>query len=316
MSHTHLTSEERDSIAELRSKGYSFRKIGRTLHRDHTSILREIRRNSTPLAYHPCAAQKKASTRKRGRPPRKMEDPQLATFVKEKLRLDFSPETISGRGAILDDALTIGRQTIYTWIKTELAKGRKWHRYLPRQGKPYRKAKSGVKLCRRGKSIAERPESVLSRDEIGHWEGDTLEGRKGGDAVICLVERKSRYTVLCRVENRSAAALEEAVRKRFSWKRGFLRETLTVDRGGEFGDGVGLEKAFGSAVYFTDAYSPWQKGTVEQTNGLLRRYLPKGFDGVRGDALQFVEERLNNRPRKCLGYVTPHEVLFAVSPTP
>jgi IS30 family transposase len=243
-----------------------------------------------------------------------MDDPATAAAVKDALRQDHSPELIDGRLALLDGAVRIGRQTIYNWITAERNKGRKWHRYLPRRGKPCRSRKSGTARYRGQKPIGERPAVVAQRRRLGDWEGDTLEGRKGGMAVLTLVERRSRRTMLCRLPDRSGEALHTAVAARFTAADDLPRRTLTVDQGREFADGEALAQSFGGAVYCTDPHSPWQKGTVEQTNGLLRRYLPKGFDGVSDRELTLAEDRLNHRPRKCLGFRTPHEVLFGISP--
>jgi len=315
MSHPHLTASERDTLAICRAKGWSNARIARYLGRDPSTVGRELKRNGDASGkYHAIAAQAKASARTRGRPPRKMDDPKVAAVVKQKLKEDHSPELLDGRLKLRHGAMRIGRQTIYNWIADERKKGRVWHRYLPRRGKPYRRKRSGIARCKAKTPIDERPEIVETRERFGDWEGDTLEGRKGGEAVGAFVERKSRYTMLCPVKDRREASMNEAVKERFAYKRGLPRKTLTVDRGGEFGDGAGLAKAFKATVYFTDAYSPWRKGTVEQTNGLLRRYLPKGLDQTRARTLALAEARLNHRPRKCLGFRTPHELLFGMSP--
>lgn len=313
MSHQHLTGSERDTIAEYFAKGHSRRQIAIRLDRDPSTISREVLRNSVTGKYRALAAHTQATTRQRGQPPRKMDAPEIAVAVKSALRQDHSPEVIAGRLKRLD-GLRIGRQAIYDWIGRERQVGRKWHRYLPRCGKPYARKQTGISCYTGQKSIQERSPIVETRERIGDWEGDTLEGRKGGDAVVVLVERTSRYTALCKVEDRRATSLNAAVKARFRWQRGFPRETLTVDRGREFADGTELAVAFKAAVYFTDPHSPWQKGAVEQVNGLLRRYLPKGFDKVTVKELGFAADRLNHRPRKCLGFLTPHEVLFGVSP--
>jgi transposase, IS30 family len=314
MSHNHLSIMEREQLALFSAKGESWREIAKRLNRSPSTISRELRRNGIPSGYLPSAAQMKATNRSRGRPPKKMDSAKIAHVVKAKLKQDHSPEVISGRLKAINGGISIGRQTIYNWIYSERMHGRKWHRYLPRRGKPYFQKRSGTTRDKGRKSISERPEVVETRDRLGDWEGDTLEGRKGGDAVITLVERKSRCTVLSKVKDHSSAALNRSVREWFRYKRGFPRETLTVDRGGEFADGKELAKAFRADVYFADAHSPWQKGAVEQVNGLLRRYFPKGFDTVSESELDLAMERLNNRPRKCLGFLTPYEVLFDVMP--
>lgn len=314
MSHAHLTEEERDTLANCLANNWSKNRIAEHLGRHRSTIYREVKRNAPGGDYRAIAAQAKATARQRGRPARKMDDPITAEAVKRRLKKDHSPELIAGRLKLLPDAPKIGRQAIYNWIQEERQKGRMWHRYLPRRGRPYRRKQSGIARCRGGKPIDERPDIVERRERFGDWEGDTLEGRKGAEAVVPFVERKARFTILCPVKDRSAAALNEAVKKRFGGKRNLPRLTLTVDQGGEFRDGITLAKAFKADVFYADAHSPWQKGAVEQVNGLLRRYLPKGFDKARPETLALAEERLNHRPRKCLGFLTPHEVLFGVSP--
>ena len=312
MSHKHLTIFERDKIAISYAKGKSLSVIAAELKRHKSTISRELNRNGDSGKYYAHAAQIKTQARKRGKPAMKMDDPEIAKVVKEKLRQDHSPEIISGRLKIGSNNISIGRQTIYDWINSEEKKGRKWRRCLPRRGKAYSRRYGENTANNSRRPIAERPQIVDKRRRIGDWEGDTLEGRKGGEAVITLVERFSRYTVLCAVENRSSESLNGAVKERFNYQRKFPRHSLTVDRGREFGDGSRLEKTFKADVYFTDAHSPWQKGLVEQTNGLLRRYLPKGFDKSCLKKLELAEDRLNHRPRKCLGFLTPYEVLFGI----
>jgi IS30 family transposase len=314
MSLNHLSNFERETIALFRAKGFSQRKIAAELKRAPSTISRELRRNSHEGKYIGATAQAKASAIIRGRPEQKMKDKNIALAVKSALKNDHSPELISGRLKILQDEIQIGRQTIYNWIYAERKLGRKWHRYLPRRGKKYSQKRSGSTVNKGRNPIAARPQIVDIRTRFGDWEGDTLEGRKGAEAVITLVERRSRFTVLCSVKDRSSGALNEAVKEKFAYRRGLPRETLTVDQGREFADGSELARVFRAPVYFADAHSPWQKGAVEQVNGLLRRYLPKGFDKASAKALELAEDRLNNRPRKCLGYLTPYEVLFNVMP--
>ena len=215
MSHQHLTGSERDSIAKYLAQGLSRRKIAIRLGRDPSSISREVIRNSVAGEYRALAAHTQATTRQRGQPPRKMDAPEIAAAVKSALRQDHSPEVIAGRLKRLDGLVRIGRQAIYDWIRRERQTGRKWHRYLPRRGKPYARKQSGISFYTRQNSIQERSPIVETRERIGDWEGDTLEGRKGGDAVVSLVERKSRYTALCKVEDRRAASLNAAVKARF-----------------------------------------------------------------------------------------------------
>lgn len=159
-------------------------------------------------------------------------------------------------------------------------------------------------------SIAERPALVGLRQRFGDWEGDTVEGAKGGGHIASHVERKSRYLVAAKLANKTAEAMATAAILTFRRIPQTLRKTLTLDNGKEFARFKDIEKATGLMIYFADPYSAWQRGTNENTNGLLRRYFPKGTDfrNISDQRLASAVRKLNHRPRKCLGYRTPHEV--------
>ncbi|PAV24689.1 IS30 family transposase, partial [Tamilnaduibacter salinus] len=159
--------------------------------------------------------------------------------------------------------------------------------------------------------ISERPEVVDRRDTIGHWEGDTIVGKRHSGAAITMVERASRFTCVSKMSNRKAASVRAALRRRFKpWCDRV--ETVTFDNGHEFAAHKLIEKDLGAKTYFAEPYSSWQRGTNENTNGLIRQYLPKARDlkTVTGSEIRMIENRLNNRPRKCLGYRTPHELFY------
>ena len=159
-------------------------------------------------------------------------------------------------------------------------------------------------------SIDKRPDLVATRQRFGDWEGDTVEGAKGSGHITTHVERKSRYLIAAKLTNKAAAVTATAVTSAFRRIPKALRHTLTLDNGKEFARFRDIEKHTGLTVYFADPYSAWQRGTNENTNGLLRRYFPKGLDfrNITQETLASAVKKLNHRPRKCLDYQTPHEV--------
>lgn len=238
-----------------------------------------------------------------------MKDEELQAHVLAQLKEGWSPEVIAGRLNDERGATIVSHETIYQWAYKE-----KLTEHLPR-GKSRRhrrrwrlKASRGTQGLGPVPAITERPSVVVSRKRFGDWEGDSMLGRrKKGVIVSVQQERKSRYIVLTKCRNKSAPATHRAVTKRLSAFQGALRRTLTLDRGTENAQW----KSFGLPVFFCDPYSSWQKGSVENVIGLLRRYLPKGMDlaTVTTKQLRTIQDRLNNRPRKILGFRTPAEVL-------
>ena len=176
-----------------------------------------------------------------------------------------------------------------------------------------RKYGTGRSLIPGRVSISERPAIVDERSRFGDWEGDTVEGKKGSGGVATHVERKSRYLITAKLPNKQAETMANQTSIAFRRIPICLRHTLTVDNGKEFAAFKQMEQRTGLKIYFADPYSAWQRGTNENTNGLLRQYYPKGYDFTKltEEALAKAVRKLNHRPRKCLGYRTPHEVLFA-----
>lgn len=162
-------------------------------------------------------------------------------------------------------------------------------------------------------SIHERPDCVATRERYGDWEGDTVEGRKGSGHIATHVERKSRYLIAAKLTDKSAAVTAKSVTGAYQRIPKAMRKTLTLDNGKEFARFKQIERDTGLKVYFADPYAAWQRGVNENTNGLLRRYFPKGadFTHITDESLAQVVNKLNHRPRKCLNYQTPHEVFSA-----
>lgn len=276
--------------------------------------------------YRANSAQCRARVRRRKalqRRPRKLADPVLRQYVQEHLEEHWSPEQIAGRLRREHPGCRwaqISYETLYAWIWQRKRQGDQWHLYL-RQGRRKRHRRSRGKADRRGKIpnrtwIDERPAAVAAKQELGHWESDTLVGKERRGAVISHVERVSQYTVLARLPERNWQRFNAASQEAFARHGRQLAlllplKTTTVDNGQEFRGHEQLSGALGLKVYFAHPYHPWERGLGEQVNGLIRQYLPKGSDlkSVDEQQLQRIEEGLNNRPRKTLNYLTPREVL-------
>jgi transposase, IS30 family len=300
--------------------GFSQREIGRRLGRHHASIGREIRRNRSTYAddavYWYDAAEHYAKERRRRPRHRRRQHESLISYVTSKLRLDWSPEAIAGRLQVDypdDESMRICHETIYRWIYADSRSKGELHRHLRRGHKYRRKQKrygSGRRFMPDRVSIDLRPPIVATRERFGDWEGDTVEGGKGTGHLATHVERKCRYLIAAKLTDKKASTMTVqsiALLQRISRR---LRHTLTVDNGKEFSQFKEIEGKTGLAVYFADPYAAWQRGTNENTNGLLRYYFPKGTDfrKVSEKELALVLRKLNNRPRECLNYQTPSEV--------
>ena len=324
MSYSHLTSEERYVISHLVLYGLSLREIGRRLNRHHTTISRETKRNRPTYAddavYCYDAAQFFVDQRKRmPHHAIRQSNPRLVHYVKCKLAQDWSPEQIASRLTVdypNSKTMRICYETIYQWIYSDAMNGGDLYTHLRRHHKRRRKQRrygSCRGLIPGRVSISERPEAVDNRKRFGDWEGDTLEGAKGSGGIASHVERKSRYLITAKLYDKSAETMTIASVKAFRRVPKVMRKTLTVDNGKEFAYFKQIEKKTGLCVYFADPYSAWQRGSNENTNGLIRQYFPKGtnFNDITNNDLAFVLKKLNHRPRKCLNYQTPHEVFYS-----
>lgn len=322
MPYNHVTENERYVISHLVLAGFSLREIGRRIGRHHTSISRELARNRPPYAddavywyyvSHPVAEER----RHKARHCRRRRNDTLCAYVMEKLRLHWSPETIAGRLRMdypNDAQMRISHETIYRWIYLDSRNRGDLYRHLRRRHK-YRRRQtrygSGRRFIPGRVSIDLRPDVVDTRERIGDWEGDTLEGGKGSGGLATHVERRCRYLIAAKLTDKKAVTMTQQSINAFLTIPLRFRQTLTVDNGKEFSHFKEIEAETGLTVYFADPYAAWQRGTNENTNGLLRQYFPKGTDfrGISEKEIARVVETLNNRPRKCLNYQTPHEVL-------
>lgn len=320
MPYTHLNSNDRYVIYHLVVFGLSYREIGHRLDRHHSTISREIKRNWKGLGkYLHEAAQLVAESKKHiARHTRKRSNKKLYNYVIHRLKKDWSPEEIVGRLELdfpCDNEMRISTECIYNWIYIDAKEGGYLYQHLRRHHKKRRKQRrygSVRGLIPNRVGISDRPEIVESRVRIGDWEGDTVEGCKGSEHIATHVDRSSRFLIACKLPDKTATTMANNTINIFHKIPKIFRKTLTLDNGKEFAEFKKIENKTGLDIYFSDPYSPWQRGTNENTNGLLRQYCPKGSDLrlIDDKQLALIVRKLNNRPRKCLNYLTPHEVFF------
>jgi transposase, IS30 family len=317
-----LSDDEREAISRSIEAAATLREIARQLHRSPSTISREVGRNSGLAGYRAFAAshraRRRASSRRLGR--RKiLATPALQRFVHARLLDKWSPVQVAKRLAALypaDRAMQIAPETIYAYIyvlprgslKQLLIAGLRrehaWRRARPLAGIPERRGRIADML-----SIEERPAAVADRTVPGHWEGDLVMGKFHRSAIGTLVERTTRYTMLVRLTRPDAATVRRAYARRFRRLPAELRVSLTYDQGREMSEHRAFHAATNIQVYFAHPASPWERGTNENTNGLLRQYFPKGSDlsGRTARDLRRVERSLNDRPRQTLRWKTPAE---------
>ena len=321
MPYGHLKSEERYVIYHLKLFGLSLREIGRRLGRHHTTIGRELSRNGPRHdgVYIHEIAQRNAEARWRvARHRRRRSHGRLYRYVVRRLQCDWSPEQIAGRlkrDHPDDGRMRVSPETIYLWIYREAATDGALFSHLRRRHRKRRKQRrggTGRGLIPGRVGIDQRPPVAGQRQRLGDWEGDTVEGAKGRGALASHVERRSRYLLAVKLSDKTAETMAAQTIRAFRRIPRRLRHTLTLDNGKEFARFKRIEDGTGLAVYFADPYAPWQRPTNENTNGLIRQYFPKGcdFKNVSETALASMLARLNHRPRKCLDYLTPYEVLL------
>lgn len=305
----HLSMEERKRISDLWRNGYSRGQIAMALFRAKSTISREIKRNCHGCLYCPVLATQKALDRRRHRKlVRKMDQPQIAEFVKQGLKDYHSPDQIAGRMklTISDPRDRLSATTIYRWIRAQPRGG--WDRYLRRFGKRRRGRKPSE--IPGATSIEGRPREAEERAVCGHWESDSVWGGKRPGGLVVLVDRKSRLVLATVSKDRTARRIRLKLQKLLEHIPPDQRRSVTFDNGKEFAEHKLLTARTQMPVFFARPYSPWQRGTCENTNGLLRQFFPKGvsLENVSPRRVTHVARLLNNRPRKILGYLTPSEV--------
>jgi len=317
LSYTHLSFEDRTALMlEYKKANFSPRQFAKQINRHHSTIYRELHLNSKNEFYSAeMASQSARSRRKRGHRKLKL-DSLLWKFIVEAIRCLWSPEQISKRlkqFLSLDPTMNISHTTIYSTIRA-LPKGELKKDLLSclRHENRKRKVKGEPKkdsILQEIKTIHERPIDVLERKIPGHWEADLIKGKDNKSAIATLIERNTRLCLLAVLPDAKAESVRLALTEALKYLPSELRQTLTYDRGREMAEHQILEQDLGIKVYFCDPHSPWQKGTCENMNGLIRQYLPKGIDLSQADQhyLNQVAMSLNTRPRKALDWHTPLE---------
>lgn len=317
MRYKHLTPIERESIMKLSVQGYGVRVIARKMGRSPSTISRELSRNAgTDNSYSAYEANRKYRDRRIScRPKLKLANAKTQELLLVYLREGWSPEQIVGRLELCSKQKPgVSVTTIYRGFKRGLlpAETKDW---LRRKGKPYRREDIITDMrgrIRNAVSIEDRPKTVEGRKRIGHWEGDTVLGSPGTGGIVTLVERRSRYLLARKIKSKTANATTEAIVSLFEDMPSYALKTLTLDNGKEFSGHEEIAALTGMSVYFAHPGHPGERGTNENMNGLIREYLPKGIDfrNILDDEVQQTVARLNDRPRKCLGFRTPREVFF------
>jgi len=316
--YTQLTLQEREKIFALKARGKTVTQIACVLGRHKATISRELRRNRAPTynRYSAHSANRRSAQRnkRRGRKPKLANKALRQHVTKKLLKEQWSPEIIANRLSGDMPGNRLSHETIYKFIyAAENPKRRQLIQALTRQHckrkrRGYSRKHTKVHIPGRC-PIKERPAEVFLRARFGDWEADTMVSRKSYAAVAIVLERRSRYAKLAKLKRKSADRMRSAINRRLGRLPVHMRRTITYDNGSENSEHLLVNKRLGTKSYFCEPYHSYEKGSVEQLVGLVRRYLPKGCDlsKVSAQQLRMIEKRINNRPRKCLQYLTPAE---------
>ena len=320
MSFTHFTLEERKYLQQLLSEGLSFRKIAAILERSPSTISRKVNRNrakykphhkpDNPYWYNHWRAHN-LYVRRRREQNRAAIEPDTAqwNYIIAGLKAFWSPEEICGRWSkTFPQRKPLCVSTIYRYIKLRKFPEITEKIHLRRRGKFMLPRKSCYNSIQPDRIIPEWPDEIRNRMRIGDWEGDTVYGGVGKGLLVSLVDRKSRYLRMGLLTKRTATGTSIVIEKLLS---GLPVNSISLDNGSEFSEFRKLEERLDTLVYFAEPHKPWQRGTNENTNDIIRFFFPKGFDfrSVTDEDIQLVEDMINNRPRKCLDWKTPAEIL-------
>ena len=324
MSYTHFTLEERKYLQERLAEGMSMRKIASALERSPSSVSREIKRNrarykphgktDNPYWYNHWRANNLYVRRRRAQQFRAFQPGTEAwSFIVDGLNRFWSPEAICGRWKLLyPERKPLHYATIYRYIDRGAFPKISRKTHLRRRGKKIQTRKASYNSIQPERIIPEWPAAIRNRTRLGDWEGDTVYGGVGKGLLVTLVDRRSRLVRMGLLTSRSAEETRKVMEQLLS---GLPVHSVSLDNGAEFSAFRALEKTLQAEVYFAEPHKPWQRGTNENTNDLIRFFFPKGCDfrAVSHDQVQLVEALLNNRPRKCLGWNTPLEVFLIES---
>lgn len=322
LSYIHFTHNERICLQNLLSEGKSFRQIALVLGRSPSTISREIKRNrikypkhksNNKYHYHHWRAQiLTICRRKQDRRTALKPNSFKYNYIIEKLNLFWSPEQISMRLRMDYPDQIVGVSTIYRYIKRKDFSGITQRTHLRRKGKNRHLVHKNCYVIHPDRRIPEWTEEIKRRSRIGDWEGDTIYGGIGKGLVVTLVDRKSRFLKAGLLNSRNAEETREVIEQMLS---GHAIYSLSLDNGSEFADFKILEENINAPVYFAEPHKPWQRGTNENTNDILRFFFPKGYDfhKLTQARLDAIVDMINDRPRKCLNWKSPREIFVALA---
>lgn len=313
-----LSSEERDKIAVLRAKGNSLRQIAKVVKRNIGTISRELRRNKAPKynVYMPLAAHKRAARRKCLAAQRPLlKNKRIKMYVIKKIKTGWSPELIAGRLSTDLPEYSISHEAIYQFIYD--FETRTKYNLIPYLARSHKRRRCRTHSHRHKNihipqrvSIKERPKHIEKRRQPGHWEADTIISRKSKLALAVVLERKSRLLRLAKLSAKTSRDFSNALNRRLGRYPDYMRRSITYDNGCENVEHIRINKVLGTKSYFCEPFHSWEKASIENAIGLIRRYFPKKTDFaiITKEQVKHIENLINARPKKCLNYKTPKEI--------
>ena len=309
----HLTSEQRYTISVMLQKGHSQKEIAEVLEKDKSTISREINRNKDKRngVYNPKLAQRKYEQRQKEKPKKIYFTNEIKSYVDIKLSEDYSPEQICGRAKI-EGIECVSHERIYQYIWADKRQGGQLYLHLRRKNKRYRKRgnlRDSRGLIKDRVSIDERPEIVDKKNRFGDLEIDTIIGKNKKGAILTINDRWSGKVWIKKLTGKSAKPLSAKTVEILSPIKELIH-TITGDNGKEFADHKTISEKLEVDFYFAHAYHSWERGANENTNGLIRQYIPKktNFETITEEYIEYVQHKLNNRPRKRLNFLSPNEI--------
>ncbi len=313
---SHLTREQRYTISAMLQQGYSRTSIAKAIGKDKSVVSRELRRNEATAGTYDCdLAQRQYEERMRTKRKRVRMTEEMRQIVEIGLEQDFSPQQIVGR-CRLKGVEIVSHERIYQYVWADKKSGGFLHEHLRRKGRKYRKrgaAKDSRGVLRDRVSIDQRPTVVDQKIRFGDLEIDTIVGSNHKGAILTINDRLTSFCWIELLKGRNAKELADAAVRRLLPLKEHIR-TITSDNGKEFAEHKNIAEKLGVDFFFAHPYHSWERGANENTNGLIRQYIPKGssFENLTDDYIRLIERKLNNRPREKLGVLTPNERLFSI----